>query len=218
VAVLSLPVVLLMRVLAPVVSVGPNKKVLGQDTVSVKPGGSFRAGPFTNDGKPCRAGAYPVEVLAYFTRAWQPCEVVHQVGVETDAECRTAFSVNPTMLPLASDLVPGDPEFPQAGRHLLKVRRQVIFPGESPDLIAIEAVKNARLNVIGRGLSADPIGQVVALLCQQGCTTTGWSAKRSELGSWIVTLDFVDEGAAMVKNQAQWDYNAKTNRTPAQNC
>jgi hypothetical protein len=194
------------------VTFGPSKKSFGEDKVAVQPDGTFRAGPFMNHTKPWSAGNYSVEVISYFTGPWQSCDILHRVGVETDSECKTAFHVNPKLLPIAADLVPDDPEFPQAGRHL-EVRTRLVLSGLTPSLLAVDAVKKARIDVMGKGHSAYSIREVVSSLCSAGCTPTGWSAQPSGVaGHWTVTFAYLEEGAAMVKKQAQWDYDSVTKR------
>ena len=75
----------------------------------------------------------------------------------------------------------------------------------------IDAVKDARLTVQGKGRSADPIRNVVAYF-EKGSsgafTPRAWSAKRSSRsGPWVVTLDCVD---GEERKQAQWEYDPKT--------
>ncbi len=166
-------------------------------------------------------GKYQVQVESHFTLAWQlgwperkdgrACEVIKELGVETDSQCRTSVNPNPTKLPPSPDLVPGDPEFPNVGRYL-KASREVVFPPLSEESVAIDAVKNARLTVKGKGRSADLIKNVVARFQKASSgafTPLGWSATQSSppSGLWIVTLNCKD---GEERKEAQWEYNPKT--------
>jgi len=182
-----------------------------EDDIIVDGTGHFETPPLTTQsGTIWSPGKYRVQIESHFSKAWQSCDVVKQLGVDTDSQCRTSIDPNPTKLPVSPDLVAADPEFPNAGRYL-KAPREVAFPALSEDSAVIDAVKNARLTVQGKGRSADPIRNVVAYF-EKGSsgafTPRAWSAKRSSpSGPWVVTLDCVD---GQERKQAQWEYDPKT--------
>jgi hypothetical protein len=170
--------------------------------------GEFQSEPFTNEGAVLPPGQYTVNVLSHFNSGWQSCSVLRQLEVKTDDKCRTDMQTHPA-LPETPDLVPDDPEFPKAGRHL-EARRAVIVPAVPADVLAIEAVKTARLSVPGESRSANAIGKVVEYFGKApGVKPKAWSASRQPNGKWIVTLA-VDNGGE--HQQAQWEFDPK-NRT-----
>ena len=182
-----------------------------EDDIIVGDDGHFETRPLTmQSGAIWSPGKYRVQIESHFSKAWQSCDVIKQLGVDTDSQCRTSIDPNPTKLPASPELVPADPEFPNAGRYL-KAPREVAFPALSEDSAVIDTVKNARLTVQGKGRSADPIRNVVAYF-EKGSsgafTPRAWSAKRSSpSGPWVVTLDCVD---GEERKQAQWEYDPKT--------
>jgi len=176
------------------IDISRSGPLLGQTKVTAKEEGSFSSEPFTDKDKPRKSGIYKVTITSYFTEIWQSKDVLIKVGK------------NGAKLP-PGQLVPDDPEFPTAGGHL-KVTVDVNFPGISPELQAVQTVKEAILILPGKGRSADPIKDVVAYFVKGGgFKPTGWSAKQSSTGVWIVTLNCIDAGE---KKQAQWELNPKT--------
>ena len=173
-----------------------SQRLLGQTKVDLSDNGYFESEPFTNRGKPHEPGPYDIRVYSYFTEIWQPPEIIAFVGKDG------------TLLP-ASALIANDPEFPDTGRHLSEIR-QVTFPPVSADLAAIEAVKNARLLVTGRGRSAGLIKNVVLWFERAGgFEALLWSADQRSDGVWVVTLICNDAGKP---TKAQWEYNATTKK------
>jgi hypothetical protein len=151
-------------------------------------------------------GQYNVEVMSNFNSAWQSCAVLRQLEVKTDDKCRSDLETNPA-LPDAPDLVPTDPEFPKASRYL-KARRVVTVSAIPADVLAIEAVKAARVSVPGESRSAYPIGKVVEEFGKApGVTPKTWSASQQPTGKWIVSLA-VDNGSE--HQQAQWEFDPKS--------
>jgi hypothetical protein len=176
------------------IDISRSGSLLGQANVTVNEGGSFSSEPFTNKGKPHKSGLYKVTITSHFTSIWQSNDVLLQVGK------------NGAKLP-PGQLVPDDPEFPKAGGHL-EVSFDITFPGMSPEQQALHTVWEAVLTVQGKGRSADAIKDVVAYFVKGGgFKPTGWSAKLSSNGVWIVTLNCIDAGE---KKQAQWEYNPNT--------
>lgn len=181
---------------------GPTKqkRVFGQSDAIVGANGQFQSEGFTNGGKPYGAGSYRATVISYFNTNWQSPSILAQTGE------------NGTKLP-ASALIPDDSEFPNEGRHLEETR-MVMLNNPGDEILAIEAVKNAKLVVKDLGKSAEPIKNVVAEFEKAyaktnptALKTIGWSAAQSSPGIWTVTLDLYNGGE---KDKAQWEYNSKT--------
>jgi hypothetical protein len=104
--------------------------------------------------------------------------------------------------------VPYDPEFPTNSGRLLKIQRQVNFPKLSGEDGAINAVKNAKLIVQGKGKSGRSVIDIIQKLSNQYFVPLSWSAKQdSPDGPWIVTLNCIDGGK---QKTAQWEYNPET--------
>jgi hypothetical protein len=176
------------------------------DTI-VAPDGSFRANLSNRDGSAFSAGTYTVQITAMFNSGWQSVEVLKKAGVELDSQGRSSITTDPKALPQTPDFKPFDPEFPRAGRYI-EVRREVTVTALRADAAAIEAVKNARLTVQGRGRSALPVGKSVELFASApGFKPKGWSAVQEQRGKWTVTLDCVDGDK---ETKAQWEYDPKT--------
>jgi len=178
-----------------------GKKPLEPVKVHLGGDGSFVSEGITDEGAVLPPGKYKVEVLSYFNGAWQSKDVLGLVG-EGGAN-----------LPKRA-LTPEDKEFPLADGRL-EENRTIVLPDESAELIAIEAVKNARLSTPDRGLSADPVRGVIDLYESayrrtdpDALRATGWSAAQSA-GKWIVTLDFLDSHEP---KQCQWEYNPTTKK------
>ena len=168
-------------------------RLLGQTKVTVNEQGNFSSEPFTDNNKPHPSGLYKVTITSYFTKIWQSDDVLNKTG-ESGNKLPSAL------------LLPDDPEFPKAGGHL-EVSFDLTFPGVSPELQAIQAVKDARLTLPDKGRSADPIKDVIAYFEKAGgFTAIGWSANQSLNGLWIVTLNCIDAGK---RKQAQWEFNPK---------
>jgi hypothetical protein len=89
-------------------------KLLGQGQTVVEAAGTFSVGPFSDQGKAPNAGPQKVGVVSYFTRGWQPADVLAAVGDKGKKLPSTA-------------LRPDDPEFPAAGGHMEDIRT-VSFP------------------------------------------------------------------------------------------
>jgi len=171
-----------------------NTKLIGQVTCSVGNGGHFEAGNFTNGGKPWPIGSYKVRIISYFTKIWQPQQVLVQVGE------------NGSHLP-SSSLIPDDPEFPKSGGHL-EITTSVSFPSIPADALAIQIVQESKLNVTGKGRSVSSVKEVVEYFKNAGgFKSLSWSAKQDGNGNWVITLDCLDAGN---KKQAQWSFNPKS--------
>jgi hypothetical protein len=164
----------------------PIKVHLGAD-------GSFVSKGYTRNDSPPRAGRYRIEVVSWFNGAWQSPDVLNLVG-EDGAN-----------LPKAA-LMPVDREFPLAAGRLEEVRT-ITFPELSQDMVAIEAVRNARLSTPEHGLSADPVKGVVAWFESAETHADGWTAAQSANGCWVVTLHIIDNQKPI---QAQWEYNPQS--------
>jgi len=176
------------------IDISRSGPLLGQTKVTVNEEGSFSSEPFTDKNKPHTSGLYKVTITSYFINIWQSDDVLIKVGK------------NGAKLP-PGQLVPDDPEFPKAGGHL-EVSFDITFPGLSPELQALQTVKEAILTLPGKGRSADPIKDVVTYFEKAGgFKATGWSAKQSSNGLWIVTLNCIDAGE---RKQAQWEFNPRT--------
>lgn len=173
----------------------------------VAPDGSFRTNLSNRSGAAFAAGIYTVQITAMFNRAWQSVEVLRNAGVELDSQGRSELHTNPKALPETPDFKPFDPEFPRAGRYI-EVRRDLTVGALASNAAAIEAVKNARLTVQGRGRSDLPVGKSVELFASApGFKARGWSAVQGAGGKWTVTLDCIDGGK---ETRAQWEYDPKT--------
>lgn len=166
-------------------------RLAGQSTCRVANGGRFVTEGFSNAGRPWPAGSYTVHIVAYFTKMWQTDQVLASVGV------------NGAHLPTDA-LVPDDPEFPKAGRHL-EVRIAVSFPEVSGETAAIEAVQRSKLVVTGEGKSSGSVKETVDLFARApGFRPLDWTAVRDARGSWIVSLTCIDGGQ---RKQAQWSFS-----------
>jgi hypothetical protein len=169
--------------------------------------GSFGANLSNRDGSAFSAGTYTVEITAMFNGPWQSVEVLQKAGVELDSQGRSDVETNPKALPETPDFKPFDPEFPRAGRYI-EVRCDVTVAALASDAAAIEAVKNARLTVQGRGRSDLSVGKSVELFASAGgFRVKGWSAMERAGGKWTVTLDCID---GEKEKRAQWEYDPKT--------
>jgi hypothetical protein len=178
----------------------------GADAI-VAPDGSFRASLSNSNGAAFAAGTYTVQITAIFNMFWQSVEVLQKAGVELDGQGRSGLQTNPKALPETPDFKAFDAEFPSAGRYI-EVRRDITVPALPSDAAAIEAVKNARLTVQGRGRSDLPVGKSVEWFASaSGLSQTAWSAVQGAEGKWTVTLDCVDGGK---EKRAQWEYNSRT--------
>lgn len=173
--------------------VSPDGQNLGQSKTVVGAGGAFIAAGFSDLGKPIPPGRGAFETRAHFNTLWQPAAVLDLVGV------------GGSKLPRAL-ITPDDPEFPDQGGHWVE-KREVVFPDISPETIAIERVKAAKLHVQGKGRSPTAVKDVVSWYASTpGFAVRGWSAARSG-EKWIVTLDCSDGGNP---RQAQWEYDPAT--------
>ena len=178
----------------------------GADAI-VAPDGSFRASLSNPNGAAFPAGTYTVQITVIFNMFWQSVEVLQKAGVELDSQGRSGLQPNPKALPTTPDFKAFDPEFPSEGRYI-EVRRDVGVPALPSDAAAIDAVKNARLTVQGRGRSDLPVGKSVEWFASaSGLSQKAWSAVQGPEGKWTVILDYVDEGK---EKQAKWEYNPKT--------
>jgi len=169
-------------------------RLLGQTKVFVNEEGNFSSEPFTDNNKPHPSGIYKVKIYSYFNKMWQTDDVLNKTG-ENGAKLLPAL------------LVPDDSEFPKAGGHL-DVSLDITFPGVSPELQAIQAVKDAILTLPDKGRSADPIKNVIAYFEKAGgFKAIGWAANQSPNGIWIITFNCIDAGQT---KKAQWEFNPKT--------
>lgn len=188
---------------------GRNLKPMDQPSgdAIVGPDGSFRANLPSHGRAPFEAGTYTVQLTAMFNRPWQSVEVLQKAGVELDSQGRSQLHTDPKALPDTPDFKPFDPEFPRAGRYI-EVRREVTVAAPRGDAAAIEAVKNARLTVQGRGRSDLPVGKSVDWFASAPVfKVRGWSAVQGADGKWTVSLDCVD---GEKETQARWEYDPKT--------
>jgi hypothetical protein len=159
-------------------------------------GGRFSATGLSNGSRPWAAGSYQVRILSYFTRVWQSESILASVGV------------NGARLPQDA-LVPDDPEFPKASRHL-EVKVTVVFPDVSRQVAAIQAVQGARLLVAGQGKSSASVKETVDRIARApGFRPLNWTAAQRGDGSWIVSLACID---GQQHKEAQWSYNPQTGR------
>jgi len=79
----------------------PQDQLLGRSELYLDPGGTFEAGPFTLSG----AGPFRVQVTSYFSRSWQPADVLRAVGQKGTKLPKSALKLD-------------DPRSPIAGGHL----------------------------------------------------------------------------------------------------
>jgi len=79
----------------------PQDQLLGRSELYLDPGGTFEAGPFTLSG----AGPFRVQVTSYFSRSWQPADVLRAVGQKGTRLPKSALKLD-------------DPRSPIAGGHL----------------------------------------------------------------------------------------------------
>ncbi len=178
----------------------PGRKPFEPAKVSLGADGGFTSEAITDNGALLRPGGYKVVVLSWFNGAWQSPEVMSLVGEDGEK------------LP-KRPLTPVDKEFPLAAGRLEETRA-FILPDLSPERMAIEAVKNARLSTPENGRSADPVRGVVAYFESVYANTdpdntraTGWSAHQGPDGKWTVTMDYLD---AHKPKQAHWEYDPST--------
>jgi len=170
------------------VTAGAGARLL---TERVDADGILRAGPYNAP----KAGKYCIAFSCYFNGAWQDEDVLALVGNDG------------LKLPRAA-LDPLDPEFPDAGGRL-EYSGVVIVGGLPPDVVAIEAVKNAKLLVKGKGQAVDTVAQIVAFFDKPHIEfyPGSWSAKQNADGTWNVSLDHKWGNEAKVAN---WEFNPKT--------
>ena len=179
---------------------GAGRSEFAQSEVHLDESGSFETEGFSDGRSPLAPGPYHVEAVSYFNEIWQTPEVLARVGA--------GGALLPSRL-----LVPDDAEFPKNGGHFNLVRK-IVAPSAPPELIAIEAVKNARLSTPESGRSADPISGVVALMESAYAKTdpdnlrsTGWSAAVQPDGRWVVTMDYLDTHRP---RQAHWEFDPRS--------
>lgn len=168
----------------------PSGKVTSKADVFINEAGGFSSQPFTDDGKAPKEGLEQIGVVSYFNKAWQPEHILAITG---------EGGMN---LP-SSALEPDDPEFPDHHRHLNETHA-VSFPEIPGDIVAIAAVKNAKLYVQGQGQAVDTVEDIVAIFAQSaGFNPLGWRAEKDG-DKWIVTLDSA-EGAS--RREAKWEFD-----------
>jgi hypothetical protein len=80
---------------------GMQDQLLGRSELYLDPGGTFEAGPFKLSG----AGPFRVQVTSYFSRSWQPADVLRAVGQKGTRLPKSALKLD-------------DPRSPIAGGHL----------------------------------------------------------------------------------------------------
>lgn len=175
-----------------------NKKILGQDKMApLTDSGKFVSTVFTDQGKPYKEGKYRITLTVYFNGPWnQPNHVIEFAGI------------NGTKLPKNLS-VPLDREFPDSGRRI-EIEKIVIVPPLSPEVIAIQAVKNAKLVVPEHGRANDTVGFIVSWYMRgKEQKEIGWSAVLSDKRTWEVTLQYLinDE-----KHEAKWEFNPGTHK------
>lgn len=188
------------------VDFGPTgaKNTVAHDKVKVS-AGSIRTASFSNKGRPWLTGDYSASFLCRFDAGWQSPAVLSQTGE------------NGSRLPRAA-LRPIDPDLPAAKQdHLEMGYRFNLHLGDiGEDEKAIDRVKTARLSVPDRtpSQSNDPVEGVVKLFADmpaprrqdQPMKLQGWSAKKGDDGTWVVTLAFVDNGES---KRAEWSFSPR---------
>jgi hypothetical protein len=86
---------------SPAPTSNPQEQLLGRSELYLDPGGTFEAGPFKLTG----AGPFRVLVTSYFSRAWQPPEVLRVVGIKGTRLPKSALKLD-------------NPQSPEGGGHL----------------------------------------------------------------------------------------------------
>ncbi|HTB21455.1 MAG TPA: serine/threonine-protein kinase [bacterium] len=176
-----------------------SKKIIGQSKGIVGERGKFLTEGFTNVGAPWEYGKYDVDVVAYFSQGVQPAPVLSVVGEK-------GLNLQPSQ-----DLRPNDEEFPDAGVHL-QAARSVTFMAELEDDgndpgRAIQAVRQATLDVKGKGLSADNIDGCLAMFKSGGgFDPMGWSAV-FKTPVWVVTLNYLNGGKS---DTCDWSFDPRS--------
>lgn len=180
------------------VEIFPEKPRVGERSLAkseprLAVGGFFQAGPFVLP----KAGLYRVRLLACFNGVWQSPEVLALVGSSG------------TKLP-KSALEPVDPEFPQSGGRF-EYWSSLNVAALSPEHEVIEAVKNAKLLVQGKGQAVDTIAEIVDYFDAPAVEfyPGGWSAEMGADGKWRVSLQHKWGTDEMTAN---WEYDPSTNR------
>ena len=79
----------------------PQEQLLGRSELYLDPGGSFEAGPFKLTG----SGPFRVLVTSYFSRSWQPPDVLRVVGIKGTRLPKSALKLD-------------NPQSPEGGGHL----------------------------------------------------------------------------------------------------
>lgn len=171
-----------------------NERILGGDKFALSDDtGTFRTGAFTDHGKPIKEGKYKIELIAHFDEPWQQPDRVIEVAGRYGTKLPRNLSV------------PRDREFPDRERYI-EIETVVTLPPLSPEAIAVQAVKNAKLVVPEHGRATDNVEFIVtyALRGLRG-QIVGWTAKRSGNNTWEVTLQYLIDNK---KYEAKWEYDS----------
>jgi len=166
-----------------------GKDLIGEAKAIVGFGSKFSAGPFEIP----KAGSFNVNITSYFNGPWQqPAEVIDAVGEDGKK------------LP-ARLLDPYDKEFPAQGGSL-NHWVTITVPGLSEDLRAVEAVKNAKLFVSGKGQAVDSVSEIVKFFNKPATEfhPGTWSSTKSANGRWTVSLSHRWGSEQLVAN---WEYD-----------
>ena len=158
--------------------------------------GQFRSGPFYDEEVPM-TGNQPLEIVAYFTAAWQSKDVLAALG-------EGGKNLQGKLIKLTDpDVIDSD--------KMLDAKFTVSLPLVVPEMNAINVVKHAVLTVPGKGRSAKDIEQNLAyfMTAASGITAgKGWSATPSGPNTYNVVFDFKD--ARNGEKQAIWSVNTVT--------
>jgi hypothetical protein len=166
------------------ISVGDRESYSGQIDVVISDDGNFQTPPLFNRGLPLKSGKMRVNFMtADFALHFKD---PNKARAQNLAEG----------LPLSATKAL-DPEFPKDHRQIDE-NDDVVVPRLSPEKEAVAAVKGAKVNVQGKGVSKRSVEDTVAWYVDAGnpgnFVEKGWSAHQESSGSWTVTLAVRDGG------------------------
>jgi hypothetical protein len=166
------------------ISIGDKDSYSGQVDVIINDDGSFQTPPLFNRGMPLKSGKMKVNFMTadFALHFKDPNKARAQKLAEG--------------LPLSATKAL-DREFPRDHRQIDE-NDEVVVPRLSPEKEAVAAVKAAKINVQGKGVSKRSVEETVAWYVDAGnpgdFIAKGWSAHQENDGSWTVTLAVRDGG------------------------